>query len=240
MGDVVLTDQQIVGTLIPLANILGLSKDKEILHDGPIRYKREIVEKYQLHEYSTIAKHYRLERYTDSNHRSFYFLTIISPTYTKNAFLACEFFNHMIEDAKESDRPRVYILPSFFISDANFKKIASNIVSVPYRLVPIDKIYPLLYTPPDLKISSQRLMTYSFERLEAKEKTFSNLEWPLIRDSDPVSLIVNALPGELIRCKRTTIDGMSPYSEYEIRRVYKTKSDIGEIADSGVDGLTEY
>lgn len=240
MAEISLTEDQIQGTIIPLATTLGLSEKKEILFNGPIIYKREIVEKYKLHEYSGIAKKYILEKYEDSEKKPFYFLILISPTYTKKSFLACEFFNHFLEDVKTSDRPRVYVLPNFFISDANFKKISSNIVNVPYRLVPIDKIYPILYTPQNLKISSQRLMTYNFERLNTKEKTFSNLEWPLIRDSDPISLVVNALPGELIRCKRTILDGMSPYSEFEIRRVYKTKSDIGEIADSGVDGLNEY
>ena len=233
-----LSKEQIEGTLGPLARILGLNDKPKVIHDGPIKYSKSDAEEYGIHEYGSIAKQYKLEQYTDKNGESFYFLIVVAPAFKKNTFLACEYFNHFLTDVKKVSRPHVYILPNFEISDSLFKKINSNIVSVPYRLVPIQKIYPLLFTPKGVEMN--RLMTYDYELLQTKEMTFSNLDWPLIKDSDPGAIIVNALPGELIRCKRTILDGMTPYSEYEIRRVYKTKNDIGEIADSGVDGLDDY
>lgn len=235
MSSIVLNDEQVEGTIRPLAKYLRLTSKPEVLYDGPIRYTTEEITKYGLTELKKIGKNYKLIRYSEP----FYFIIVNCIRFNRNAFTACEYFNHFIQDVKSVDRPKVYIMTDTSVSDSQFKQISSNLVNVPYRFVPLKRIYPLLYSPSD-SLPMARTLTFDYELLGPKVKTFNHREWPLIKDSDPVSIIVNALPDELIRVKRTILDEMTPYTEFEIRQVYKTKNNVGDLADSGIDGLEGY
>lgn len=172
--------------------------------------------------------------------QSFYILIVFfDRDYSRGGLLGCEYFNKYFdvdESLKKVARPHVYIVTNVDVTGNKIATIPEGLVSVPYRFVCLTRIYPILYTPMSMKAST-RTLSANYERLETREQAFNDRDFPKVFDSDPMAIIVNAVPGELIRYTATTLDGFTPYSEVRIRRVTKTKSTIGSISDSGIDGL---
>lgn len=172
--------------------------------------------------------------------QSFYILVVFfDRDYSRGGLLGCEYFNKYFdvdESLKKVVRPHVYIVTNVDVTGNKIATIPEGLVSVPYRFVCLTRIYPILYTPMSMKPST-RTLSANYERLETREQAFNDRDFPKVFDSDPMAIVVNAVPGELIRYTATTLDGFTPYSEVRIRRVTKTKSTIGSISDSGIDGL---
>lgn len=208
-----LTEEQVLTNLNNLVEIMKLPKIVKV-YDGKPKTQYKTASRYQLFE----------------SKDEFYFIVVYSDNFNIQYFQACEFFEKDFKDfVKEPDRPKIYICSAFTIPKTYYKLLPSNLIKYPFRFVKITDLHPI--------IGSKNLLPAhikSYELLNTKEKAFNNKDFPVILDSDPVVKILNALPGELIRCHEIIVDNWKPYTQYKIRRVVSTKSSIKDLPNSGL------
>lgn len=211
---VCLTEEQVLWNLNNVVSIMKLPK-MEKKFDGQIKDKGvKSADKYQLFECKN----------------EFYFLVVYARKFNIKYFEACKHFESSFDNfVKKSDRPKVYLCSAFVIKKKDYKALTQELLSVPFRFVRLTKIHPLTGSPTPLHAHVR-----SYERLETKEKAPNGNDFPIILDSDPAVILVNALPGELIRYKEVIIDNGKPYTQYKIRRVLNTRSSIMSLDASGV------
>jgi hypothetical protein len=63
---------------------------------------------------------------------------------------------------------------------------------------------------------------------------YNGRDYSVIFDYDPISKLLNALPGDIIKCKICRAEGFSVYDEWYFRRVVSTDNDVGVISPSGI------
>ena len=119
------------------------------------------------------------------------------------------------------------------IKDAEFDRIPTNLLKCPYRLVRLTKLHPITGSPNGIEGFATE-----YELLkDEKPISFNNKKYPYIFDYDPGSIIVNALPGELVRAKLFYNDKGCVYTEYKIREVLRSKTRLGQFDNSGLDNF---
>ena len=96
-----------------------------------------------------------------------------------------------------------------------------------YRFVSLAEMYPMIGSKEGIFG-----LTYDY-KIVPYEVAYNGRAYPIIFDYDVIVKILNAIPGDIICCKRVLNEG-SPYGEYYIRKVTSTASDINIINPSGI------
>lgn len=239
-----LSVEQIETTMKNLCHILKLTDMKEIYKGKPI-YSQEYETKYKLAHITKFADNYRVYKAIGTDPENgkdkynMYFIVLEATKFDKLNISACAWFYHKLEFDKNinkdgvNGRPQVYICPAYVVTDQMFLHIPTNIIPCLYRFMSLAAAYPLIGSKNGLFG-----MTYDY-KIIPYEPLYNGREYPVIYDYDIIVKILNALPGELICCKRVLSEG-SPYGEFYVRRIVPTASDVNVISPSGLcDGSEE-
>lgn len=229
-----LNEQQIETNIKNIANCMKLTGKLIKRFSGSLKISKEEATKLDI---SFISQNDRPEAYhLYEIEDEFYFLVISSHKFGVNQFIGCDYFDHLIKPfAKENnlDRPKVYIMIAYTIKDTEFDRIPTNLLKCPYRLVRLTKLHPITGSSNGIEGFATEYELLKYE----KPISFNNKKYPYIFDYDPGSIIVNALPGELVRAKLFYNDKGCVYTEYKIREVLRSKTRLGQFDNSGLDNF---
>lgn len=216
----IMKSMKLTGKLINrFSGPLNITKDKAIQLNISVIHPEDRPKAYHLYEVEN----------------EFYFLVISSDKFGINQFIGCDYFNHEIKDFARGkiDRPKVYLMIGYTIKDSEFDKIPTGLLNCPYRLVRLTKLHPITGS-----VNGFDGFATEYELLkDEKPISFNNKKYPFIYDYDPGALIVNALPGELVRAKLFYNDKGCIYTEYKIREVFRSKTRLGQFDGSGLDNF---
>lgn len=243
-----LTKEQIQTTLLNWFSILGV-KSHEKLFEGKPNFSKENIDKYNLPHITKFANNYvlykctagELPKYIDKSEaedlqeeiitqpKTLYIITIETNKFDKLNISACIWFYHMFEKEldRKLERPQVFICPTFVITDAMTLHIPINVLPCLYRFVSLCEMYPMIG-------SKNGLFGLTFDYKLIKYKPPCNgRKYSIVYDYDVMTKVLNALPGDIIECKRVLFEG-TPYGEYYRREVINTANDINIISPSGI------
>lgn len=231
-----LNKEQIDITMNNLCRVLNLKNLKTLFTGKPI-FSKENEEKYGLIHITKFADNYILyeaefnDKLTSPEKNYMYFIILEADKFDKLNITACSWFYHMFEDRINkqgiNNRPQVYICPAYVITDTMFLHIPTNIMPCLYRFVSLAEMYPMIGSKEGIFG-----LTYDY-KIVPYEVAYNGRAYPIIFDYDVIVKILNAIPGDIICCKRVLNEG-SPYGEYYIRKVTSTASDINIINPSGI------
>lgn len=221
-----LNESQVETNIKNIAYAMKLHEPKKTF-DGTVKPKTEEVTMYGLSNIKKRASKYQL--WTCDG--QFYFIVIFDAKWSVQHFIGVDWFEHLLDEnvVKGDIRPHVYICSAYTLTDSQFDSIPYPLIHVPYRLVELTKLHALTGSPKGF-IG----MASEYERLETKDKAFNNKEWSDVFSDDVSVIMLNALPGELIRARLIFYDHESVYPEYKIRRVAYTRKRMGQ---HNTDGL---
>lgn len=224
-----LTEKQINTVLDHWWTVLGLTSHKK-LYDGKPVFSAENEKKWNLPHLTKFADHYMLWECKGDSDITFYFIILEATRFDKVNIQACIWFSHYFEDTvyqTQTVRPEVFICPAYVITDAMLIHVPVNILPCMYRFVPLPVIYPMLGGR-----NSIFSMTYDYILIDPSDVD-NPKKYSLILDSDVAVKILNAIPGDIIQCKRVLFE-VSPYGEFYRRIVTSTVTDVSEMAKSGI------
>lgn len=248
-----LSKTQIQNTLKNLCNCLEIPYPLKKLSEGKPVFSAETIQKYKLPKITKFAENYTLYEGTSKKNNEnldMFFIVIETNKFDKQNLMACIYYWHMIESKVKSiqpptikptaddpeafetvvplSRPQVYICPAFVVTETMLKQhIPINLLPCLYRFAPLTEMYPLIGSANGIGG-----FTYDYDRTPYKP-LYNKREYPIVFDSDPIVKILNAMPGELIQCKRIIFEA-SPYVETHIRVVQEIKNTINNIKPSGI------
>ena len=227
-----LNESQVETNLNNICKLMRLKGNLKKLFSGELNIKKDDITKYHLNDISPKNKANSYSFYEVPN--EFYFIVIYGEDFRPEHFLACDWFNHLINDfaRKDVERPLVYLCCAYELQQAKFDKIPIGLLDCPYRLVSLTQLHRITGSPNGLE---GFVIDYKLLKGE-KAISFNNKSYPYITNEDPVVKIVNALPGELIRAKQVYDDGCV-YTEYKIRVVKPSKTTLGQFDASGIDNF---
>lgn len=228
-----LNESQVETNLKNICQLMRLKGSIKKRLSGPLKVSQEDVSKYHL---NAIAPKDRAESYSLYEvPGEFYFIVIYAHEFQVKNFLACDYFNHLIDEyaRKDVERPLVYLCHAHDLQQAEIDKIPIGLLDCPYRLVSLAKLHPITGSPNGLEgfVKDYKLLKGE------KAISFNNKHYPFVLSNDPAVKLVNALPGEIIRAKQMYCDKGCAYYEYKIREVKRSKTSLGQFDDSGIDNF---
>lgn len=240
-----LTKEQIEITLSNWFKVLGVTSHEKIADGKPV-FSKENEEKWNLPHITKFADNYTVYRckagkppsYIPSTEHTeniikqpetLFIITLETDKFDKLNISACIWYYHLFEKEldKNVERPQVFICPAFVITDAMTLHVPINILPCLYRFVSLCEMYPMIGSKNGLFG-----MSYDYKIIKCDEPC-NGRKYSIIYDYDVMSKILNALPGDIIECKRILFEG-TPYCEYYRREVINTATDINIIAPSGI------
>ena len=228
-----MTENQIKTVINNYAKVNKI-KDTKILDCGKPVFSKENETKYGIPHITMFADRYTVYQMTQQDNSNL-FIIVLEATKFNKYFLTATIFYYKkyieghIDVNGNNGHPQVIIAPAWQLTETmKNQHVPANILPCLYRFVSLVEFYPLIGSRNGLFG-----LTYDYELLPY-EDYYNGRGYPIIYDSDPIVKLLNAMPGELIKCKRVRQEGESIYSEYYIRQVMTKKSEIGVIVESGI------
>ena len=204
-------------------------RNVKMIFEGKPKYGKGIDEKYGLKRITKFASLYEVYVGELDNDEKMIYIVFYDNKFDKQHYYACEWFYHLFENdvKKKSIRPRVYIMPSYFVTESMHEHIPDNLMKCNYRVVSLVAMYPLIG-------SKTRMfgLCYNYQIIPHK-LYYNGKDYPIIKDSDIICKIFNAIPGECILCDRV-MNEAGTYVEKSIRTVERTEKYPEVIAKSGI------
>lgn len=216
---------------IVLKNLFRCQKVKNVkkIYEGKPRYGKDTDEKYNLKRITKFASKYELYIGKLPNDDDMIYIVFYENKFDAQHYYACEWFYHLFEDKikKRSVRPRVYIMPSYFVTEAMHTHIPDNLMKCNYRVVSLVSMYFLIG-------SRTRIFGTCYNyKVIPHELYINGKDYPIIKDSDIICKIFNVIVGECVVCERV-LNENGAYVEKAVRTVVRTEKQPGVIADSGI------
>lgn len=244
LNTVCLTKDQIKTVLTNLWKIRRL-KFEEKIFEGKPSFSKDIVDKYGYKSYTKFADNYRILRCKslEDNHNEL-FILVETDKYDKQNLLAISGFEHIIanylEESLYHPRPTINLCLCFVITKAMKKHIPPEIFNANcfVRIFSLCSLYPLIGS----KTVQYSGLTYDYEILDkvvvdtiGREvpHAYNDKEFSVVYADDPITIILNAVEGELI-CYKRIIHDTAVYSEYQIRRVVNKVTTLQGISKGGI------
>ena len=224
-----LNKEQIQTTMTNWFNIMGLSDVKTIKSEAHPSFSDENIKQYDLPHITKFAKFYSLYS-TMKDKKPLFFFVIESDRFDVLHLRACVGWWHLIKaEVHDEVYPQVFICPAYVVTNAMKVHIPINIFPCLYRVVSLCEIYPRIGSKTNVfGLSYDLKLMKDHKEFEDYEK-----ELPAILDSDVDVKILNAIPGDIISCKRIIFDEF-PYGEFYFRKVESTITGISSITPGGL------
>jgi len=233
-----LLEEQIETTLKNLWKCRNCKFEKKLFNGKPY-FDKTIYEKYKYEKYTKLANNYTvyLCRSLYDNKYEIYFV-VESDHYDKQNLLAVQLFYHIIENYvyESEEYPRVNVCLSFVITEAMKSHLPAQIfknANIFTRIFSLCTLYPVIG-------SKNKLfgLGYDYKIIRYNEykerKTYNKKDFDFILSGDPIALIFNSLPGDLIVCSRIIFDSTA-FKDTQIRKVVDLKRIHSCVNESGID-----
>jgi len=222
-----LNKDQIQTTLTNLFAALDLENLTKLNDETHPSFSDDNIKKHKLPHINKFAKNYllyRLEKKVDKS--PMFFFVIEADKFDILHFRACVGWWYMIKhEIGNSHHPQIYVCSNFMFTPLMKAHIPINIFPCLYRVISLCEVYPRIG-------SKTNLFGLSFD-MKIVDEIIHDRELPLILDSDVDVKILNALPGDVIRCRRIFLEEF-PYGEYYFRKVKSTSTNIAAMLPSGL------
>lgn len=230
-----LTEAQVstvINNYVKVNNYTGL----KIIDSGKPVFSKENEAKYGIPHITMFADKYVIyQMQMPDTKKSNLFVIVMYATKFNKYFLTAAIFYYKkyieanIDVNGVDGRPQVILAPAWQITETmRTQHVPVNIFPCLYRFMSLVEVYPMIGSRNGLYG-----MTYDYERTPFRE-CYNGRLYPVIYDSDPMVKLLNAMPGELIKCRRVLQEGEGVYNEYSIRQVVTKKSEVGVIVESGI------
>jgi len=173
---------------------------------------------------------YRCERAKDDKKPMFFFV-IEADRFDVLHLRACTAWWCEIKDEiSDMERPQIYIVLAYTVSKQLISHTPINILPCLFRIVSFSELYPRLGSK-----TAKFGLSYDVKLITDKSEIEVDRNLPLILESDVDAKIVNAMPGDIVSCKRIILEEF-PYAEYYFREVKSVSvgSNTNTILPSGV------
>ena len=216
-------------------------KSIKLEYEGKPKFSKTDQEQYGLSHITKFGSRYEMysgkilcndetDKMHEDNGKLMIYIVLYDDKFDKLHYLAMEWFVHLFQERieRKSVRPRVYIMPSYQLTEAMVAHIPDNIMVVNYRAVSLaNGLYPLLGSR-----SGLMGLCNNYKIIDGKNH-FNGKPYPMIYDSDPMCKAINAVVGDCIMCERV-LNEMGTYSEYSVRTVIKSEKYPGLISLAGI------
>jgi hypothetical protein len=231
---VCLSKEQIKLTLNNWMDVLNLSNPKIIKSEHNPEFSQETMQKYGLPHITKFADWYQLIRAEDANKKPYFFFVIEATRFDKLFLSAIIGYWHLIKEEVEASvdpegRPHIFVCPAYVVTESMMIHTPISLIPHMYRFVSLCEIYPRLGSEKPFGFVSE------LQLLPKSTKARTGYEFAEIYDNDVDVIIVNGLPGEVLKCRRVLFEGV-PYSEFYYRRIISTVSNIKGMNQNGICG----
>lgn len=212
-------------------------KYEKVLVDGKPNFDIKTMKMYGYKRYTNFAERYVIYLCKSLvDEKPEIYITVESNHYDKQNILAIEGFTHIIKDyfVEDFDYPRVNICLCFVLTEAIKTHLPFTIFqqNVFMRIFSLCSLYPLIGSKTNLFGLCYKYDLVKFFDYNNKE-TYNHKDYSVMFSGDPISIIFNALPGDLIVCYRILNDGAT-VEDVQLRKVTDIKKTHAKINEAGI------